>query len=419
VQDYLVEHGLADDLEMVGDRQQMERQRATVRHVANQMLVDHFAAATRYDRYALAAIVELTVDYICGYGPIQEFLDDQDCTEIIARWTEPVLVERRGRLEETPMRFISNDQLITIMRRVARQVSRELTEAEPVVNAWLADGSRVNLVIPPICPSGPVFTIRKFSERFFHLSDLVSMGSLDEEAAAFLTRCVQAKTNIVVSGGTGSGKTAMVRALAFEVPDHEYLVTIEDIWELRLERHRPRVTAMVRRAAGSDGEGEVSLRDLLVNALRMRPDRILVGEVRGAEALEMLQAASTGHDGMLSTVHANTPEMALKQRLPTACAYSGDVTYDIARMQTNFAVEMIVQVTRDPDGRRHVAEIATVAVDEDNPLEAEVTSLWRWDVEAKRLERVGEPTGMCRRRLKDLESYEASSRQTSGRGMPM
>lgn len=403
VQEYLINHNMAERIEQSLPEEEYAEVRRQVVVVAQQLLVDHFPAVTRYSPDVIRAVIEMVADYICGYGPIQGLLNDPECTEIIVRWTEPVLVERKGRLETTKLRFVTEDQLLTIMRRVARQVNREISEAEPILNAWLLDGSRVNMVIRPICPHGPIFTVRKFSDRFFHLADLVERGSLDEDAAAFLKTCVEAKTNIVVSGGTGSGKTALVRALAFEIPEHEYVVTIEDIWELRLEKERARVTPLVRRQAGSSGRGEVSLRDLLVNALRMRPDRILVGEVRGAEALEMLQAASTGHDGMLSTLHANTPQMALMQRLPMACVYSGDVDIHVAKMQTNVAVELIAQVTRDPDGYRHVSEIATVEVADDDAENAKINTVFRWDRQAKRLVQVGEPTGTCAWRLQALE----------------
>jgi len=410
VQDALLKNNAVDLIEKLLGENNYTEARSKVITIAQQLLSDHFAPHLKYSQQIVTQVIEAVADYICGYGPVQWLLDDPDVTEIIVRSTEPVMVERRGMLETTDLRFVSDEQLVTIMRRIARQVSREVSESEPLLNAWLRDGSRTNMVLPPICPKGPVLTIRKFSDHFFHIDDLIERGSLTEEAAEFLMECVKAKTNIIVSGGTGTGKTAFLRALAFTIPEHEYLITIEDIWELRLEKERQRVTALVRREAGSSGRGEISLRDLLVNALRMRPDRILVGEVRGAEALEMLQAASTGHDGLLSTVHANSPELALKQRLPTACAYSGDVSYDIAQMQTNFAVELIAQVSRDPGGYRHVSEIACVEVDEINPLSARVVPVYRWDTANRTLRRVGDPVGMVAKRLEERRLLDSSAR---------
>ena len=396
IQDALVEQGHSEQLELSNDPAVIARQRQFVGAFASSLLADNFPVL-RYTRPVLEQVIGAVVDYICGYGPIQPLLEDKEITELIARWTDPVLVERHGVLEESDTAFTSVDQMRVVMQRIAREVSAELTEAEPVVNAWLKDGSRVNMVIPPISPNGPVLTIRKFSDRFFTLDDLVGFGSLPKAAAGWLRRCVEEKVNIVVSGGTGTGKTAMVRALCFAVPEDEYMVTIEDVWELRLERSRRRVTSMVRRGAGSDGTGEVSLRDLLKNSLRMRPERIVVGEVRGEEALEMIQALSTGHDGGLSTVHANSSAVAVRSRIPMAATYSGEITFAMARMQTNMAIELIVQIGRERDGFRHVVEIAAVEADDANPEIATIQPVWQWRAGA--LRQVAEPIGNVKSKL--------------------
>ncbi len=389
-QDVLVNSGQVEQLTLEDDLEAYAKQRQMVLEVVKSVLSTSFPVM-RYSPAQREHAVLAAVDDICGYGPIQGILNDQSVTEVIVRGTQPVLVERNGKLETTDIRFRSLDQLLVLMRRIAREVEREINEAQPILNAWLKDGSRVNCIISPLTKEGAVLTIRKFSPVHFKLTDLVSMGSLSQAAAEWLTDAVRAKVNIVVSGGTGSGKTAMVRALAYEIPEDEYLITVEDTWELRLSNSRSRVTTLVKREAGSGREeGGVSLRDLVINALRMRPDRIIVGEVRGSECFDMLQAFSTGHEGGLTTVHANNVQTAIVARLPMLAKMTEGVDADTAREQTVFAVEMVVQVARTPEGRRWVREISTVDPDPNDWRNAIISPVWLRQHNGE-LELVGEP----------------------------
>ena len=408
VQERLVADRIVDDLTTATEREDRERQRRLVADLAWKLVPDTLPVVelTRSDQTHLVAAV---VDYVCGYGPLQDLLEDPKITEIIARWTDPVLIERAGVLQESSVRFADSNQLLQVIRRVAREVNREISEAEPLMNAWLKDGSRVHAAIPPASIAGPVLTIRKFPDRFYNLDELVAFGSLPAEAAAWLVQCVQAKVNIVVSGGTSSGKTALLRALAFHVPAHEYLITIEDIWELRLRQQRTRVTELVRREAGSDGAGEISIRRLVVESLRMRPDRIIVGEVRGAEALDLLTALSTGHDGGLCTIHANTPVEAITNRIPTAAAFAGEVDLQTAIRQTNYVIELVVQVGRLPTGERQVSEIATITPDTDDPQRAHITVVWKR--QKGHLVQVGYPSASVAAKL-SRHQMQAAEHQT-------
>lgn len=399
VQDKLILTGKVETLTLSSDAETNARQRRMVAEVVASTIGDSFPVL-RYSPEMRERAAAAAVDYICGYGPIQGFLDDKTVSEVIVRGCLPVLTERSGVLSEEHVRFESTDQLLVIMRRIAREVGRELNEATPTLDAWLKDGSRVNCIIPPLTKvDGGVLTIRKFAEEAYRLSELVEMGSLPEAAADWLRAAIQAKVNLIVSGGTGAGKTAMLRALGFEVPVNEYLITIEDIWELRIAKSRSRVTELVTRSKGPTGAGGVTQRDLVVNALRMRPDRIIVGEVRGPECLDMLQSLSTGHDGGMSTVHANDVLAAISVRLPTLAAYAGEVDMSMASIQANLAIELIVQVRRTPSGKRDVAEIATIDPDPEDPRRAAIQTVWSRN--GDELVQVGEPGPRVARKLAD------------------
>ena len=390
VQEELVTTGKVEQLVITDDVAVNATQRAMVESVVRQCLPSHFPVI-RYSQAGRDRATAAVVDYICGYGPLQGLLNDPSVDEVIVRGCQPVMVERGGVLEDTEIRFINHDQLLTIMRRIAREVGRELNEAEPILNAWLKDGSRVNCIISPLAKEQEVLTIRKFSTRHFTLDDLVDKGSLPMQAAEWLAAAVAAKVNLVVSGGTGSGKTAMVRALAYKVPANEYLITIEDTWELRLANSRERVTTLVKREENSGGGGGgVSLRDLVINALRMRPDRIIVGEVRGPECFDMLQAFSTGHDGGLTTVHANDVGTAVKMRIPSLAKMADGVDMDTAHEQTVFAVELVVQVARTPSGKRVVREISTIDPDPSDWSKPAIQPVWL-RMGGGELVQVGEP----------------------------
>jgi pilus assembly protein CpaF len=279
-----------------------------------------------------------------------------------------VWIERSGKLEHTPVRFSDEAHLRRIINKIVGAVGRRIDESSPMVDARLPDGSRVNAVIPPLSLSGALLTIRKFSKRRLDLNDLVRLHALSEEAVDFLERCVRAELNILISGGTGSGKTTLLNAMSTAIPDKQRIVTIEDAAELRLnQRHVLRLEA---RPKNIEGEGEIAIRELVRNSLRMRPDRIIVGEVRGAEALDMLQAMNTGHDGSLCTVHANTPRDALA-RIETMVLMAGyDLPMRAIRQQVASALDLIVQLERLNDGSRRIT-----AVSEVQRMESEVITL--------------------------------------------
>jgi pilus assembly protein CpaF len=267
-------------------------------------------------------------------------------------------VERQGRLYETSVRFTDESHLRRIINKIVAQVGRRVDESSPLVDARLPDGSRVNAIIPPLSLSGPIVTIRKFSKRRLDLNDMIRLGTLTTETVEFLSRCVHAELNILISGGTGSGKTTLLNALSTAIPDEDRILTIEDAAELRLnQRHVLRLEA---RPKNIEGEGEVTIRDLVRNSLRMRPDRIIVGEVRGAEALDMLQAMNTGHDGSLCTVHANAPRDALS-RIETMVMMAGyELPIKAIRSQVSSALDLIVHLERVEDGSRRVTAITEV-----------------------------------------------------------
>jgi pilus assembly protein CpaF len=309
----------------------------------------------RDDRDRLAA--ELADD-ILGHGPLERLLADDSVTEIMVNGPYDVWVERQGRLYETTVRFTDESHLRRIINKIVAQVGRRVDESSPMVDARLPDGSRVNAVIPPLSLTGPLLTIRKFSKKRLEMTDLIRLGTLSTETVEFLQRCVLAQLNILVSGGTGSGKTTLLNALSTAVPDDDRIVTIEDAAELRLnQRHVLRLEA---RPKNIEGEGEIAIRELVRNSLRMRPDRIIVGEVRGPEALDMLQAMNTGHDGSLSTIHANTPRDALS-RVETMVLMAGyDLPMRAIRQQVASALDLIVHLERLEDGSRRVTAITEV-----------------------------------------------------------
>ncbi len=320
---------------------------------------------SREDRERLA--VELTAD-ILGNGPLERLLDDDTITEIMVNGPYDVWVERAGRLHRTPVRFTDDGHLQRIISKMVAQVGRRIDESSPMVDARLPDGSRVNATIPPLSLSGPLLTIRKFGKQRMDMTALIKRGALTPETADLLKRCVQARLNILISGGTGSGKTTMLNALSASIPDGERIITIEDAAELYLnQRH---VLRLESRPSNIEGEGAITIRDLVRNSLRMRPDRIVVGEVRGAEALDMLQAMNTGHDGSLSTLHANTPRDALG-RLETMVMMSGyELPLRAIREQIAAAIDLMIQIERMADGTRRV-----VAITEVQRMESDVITL--------------------------------------------
>jgi pilus assembly protein CpaF len=305
---------------------------------------------------------------VLGYGPLERLLSDESVSEIMVNGPHRIWVERQGRLYETALRFNDDSHLRRIINKMVAQVGRRIDESSPMVDARLPDGSRVNAVIPPLSLSGPLVTIRKFHQKRFDLDELVRIGTVSREAVDFLTRCIQAELNVVISGGTGSGKTTLLNALSARIPDADRIVTIEDAAELQLnQRH---VLRLEGRPKNIEGEGEISIRDLVRNSLRMRPDRIIVGEVRGAESLDMLQAMNTGHDGSLTTVHANAPRDALS-RIETMVLMAGfELPLRAIRGQISSALDLIIQLDRLEDGSRRVTSITEV-----QRMESEIITL--------------------------------------------
>ncbi len=298
-------------------------------------------------------------DDILGYGPLEPFLNDPSVTEVMVNGPDQLYIERNGRIEETEATFLDDAHLLRIIDRIVSQVGRRIDESSPMVDARLPDGSRVNAIIPPLALSGPSLTIRKFSRNALTLENLAGLGSVSEQAADFLARCVEGKLNILISGGTGTGKTTLLNAVSAFVPAAERIVTVEDAAELRLlQRH---VVSLESRPPNVEGQGEIRIRELVRNALRMRPDRIIVGEVRGAEALDMLQAMNTGHDGSLTTVHANSARDAL-HRLEMLVLMGGiELPVKAIREQIAGGFDLLVHISRLVDGSRRVTQITEIA----------------------------------------------------------
>jgi pilus assembly protein CpaF len=320
---------------------------------------------SREDRERLLAEV---TDDVVGYGPLERVLADESISEIMVNGAHEIWVERQGRLYETTLRFTDDSHLRRIINKMVAQVGRRIDESSPMVDARLPDGSRVNAVISPLSLSGPLLTIRKFHQKRFDLDALVQIGTLSRETVEFLRLAVEAELNVLISGGTGAGKTTLLNALSAAIPNSDRIVTIEDAAELQLVQEH--VLRLESRPKNIEGEGEITIRDLVRNSLRMRPDRIIVGEVRGAEALDMLQAMNTGHEGSLSTVHANTPRDALS-RIETMVMMAGfDLPVRAIRQQAASALDLIIQLERLEDGSRRV-----VAITEVQRMESDIITL--------------------------------------------
>jgi pilus assembly protein CpaF len=313
------------------------------------------AGISRDDRERLVAEI---ADDILGHGPLERLLADDSVTEIMVNGPHDVWVERQGRLYQTTVRFNDESHLRRIINKIVAQIGRRIDESSPMVDARLPDGSRVNAIIPPLSLSGPLVTIRKFGTHRLMVDDLIRLSTLTSETVEFLKRCVLAELNILISGGTGTGKTTLLNALSTAIPDSDRIVTIEDAAELKLDQGH--VLRLEARPRNIEGEGEVPIRELVRNSLRMRPDRIVVGEVRGSEALDMLQAMNTGHDGSLCTVHANAPRDALS-RIETMVLMAGyELPVRAIRSQVASALDLIVHLERLEDGSRRVTSITEV-----------------------------------------------------------
>lgn len=322
-------------------------------------------------------------DEVMGLGPLEPLLADSRVTEIMVNRRDQIFVERDGKLFVSPVYFSSDHALLNVIERIVSQVGRRIDTSSPIVDARLLDGSRVNAVIPPLALKGPCLTIRRFSKTPICVEQLIEWGSLNQEMADFLRHIVSEHKNILISGGTGSGKTTLLGALSSFIPDNERIVTVEDAAELQLQQEH--VISLESRPANLEGAGSVSIRDLVKNTLRMRPDRIIVGECRGAEALDMLQAMNTGHDGSMTTAHANSPEDMLR-RLETMVMMAGmDLPLRAIREQICSALTLVVQQTRRKDGFRCVNEIAWIKPLDRGSGEYVVVSLFKRDMRTKKL----------------------------------
>ncbi len=333
-----------------------EQARAQVERIAGML------ASELYPRLvgdAKEEVVCHVVDEVLGLGPIEPLLGDPSISEVMVNAPDEVYYERDGIIYESGISFRDEAHIYRIIDRIVASIGRHVDEASPMVDARLADGSRVNVIIPPLVPRSPSVTIRKFRGDRYRIDDLVSIGTFPESLALLLEGCVKAKLNIVISGGTGSGKTTLLNALSAFIPDGERIITIEDPIELKLQQRH--VVASEARPASLEGRGEVTQRDLVRNALRMRPDRILVGEVRGPEAFDMMQAMNTGHEGSLTTVHANSPRDALA-RIENMVLMAGfELPVTVIREQMASAFHLIVQLSRLVDGTRRIVQVSEVA----------------------------------------------------------
>ena len=349
------------DLSLIGTLEDREARRQ-IREICDQLMQEQQTPLSLASRQRIVRRIE---DEVLGLGPLEPLLADKSISDILVNGSNQVYVERRGKLELTDVRFNSDAHLLNIIDRIVSAVGRRIDESSPMVDARLKDGSRVNAVIPPLALDGPSLSIRRFAVELLAIEDLVRLGSLTEQIATVMNAIVRGRLNVLVSGGTGAGKTTLLNLLSGFIPGTERVVTIEDSAELQL--HQPHVVRLETRPPNIEGRGAVTQRDLVRNALRMRPDRIVIGEVRGAEALDMLQAMNTGHDGSLTTIHANTPRDALA-RVENMVQMSG-INFPIKALRTQIAsaVEIVIQVERHEDGRRRV-----VSLQETNGMEGEI-----------------------------------------------
>ena len=332
-----------------------EQRRARLERVVGRMVSREGPVLSTAER---SRLIRRVVDEAVGLGVLEPLLADDTVTEIMVNGTDEIYVERSGRIERADISFSDEAQLFQTIDRIVSTVNRRVDESSPMVDARLPTGERVNVIIPPLALRGPTMTIRRFP-RLFTLDELVSIGSLDAPSAELLRSFVQARLNIVISGGTGAGKTTLLNALSAAVPDGERIITVEDNAELRLQQ--PHVVTLEARPANVEGKGEVTIRDLVRNSLRMRPDRIIVGEVRGPETVDMLQALNTGHEGSLVTLHSNSCDDAIHRLATLASMSELQIPFEALRDQINSAIDVIVQVDRFADGRRRVSELAVVS----------------------------------------------------------
>lgn len=350
-----VQERLISELDPKLDLSNAVKVRRQVEDIFNTILDSESIVLSRAERVRM---FESIAADILGFGPLQPLLNDPDVSEIMVNGPRQVYIERRGKLTKSDVLFNNDEHVMRVIDRIVAPLGRRIDESSPMVDARLPDGSRVNAVIRPVSLIGPVISIRKFRKEGITIDDMIRFGSLTREMAEFLSACVRARLNIVVSGGTGSGKTTTLNALSSFIPEDERIITVENAAELQLRQDH--VVTLESRPPNVEGRGEITIRDLVINCLRMRPERIVVGECRGGEALEMLQAMNTGHDGSMTTLHANTPRDAIA-RVETMCLMSGmELPVRAIREQISSAVNLIVQQSRLKDGSRKIINITEV-----------------------------------------------------------
>ncbi|HEX7761007.1 MAG TPA: CpaF family protein [Caulobacteraceae bacterium] len=372
------------------DRTPREQLRVEIRGAVNGLLTEEkrFLTVPQTDQ-----LIEDVLDELLGLGPLEPLLKDDTISDILINTHTTVYVERRGRLEQTDVHFQDTKHLVRIINKIVAAVGRRVDESQPMVDARLADGSRVNAIIPPLAVDGPLVSIRKFSATPIHMAKLIELGSMTTEMAQVLQAIVKARRNVLISGGTGSGKTTLLNALSAYIDSAERIVTIEDSAELQLQQ--PHVGRLETRPANIEGRGEISQRELVRNALRMRPDRIIVGEVRAGEAFDMLQAMNTGHDGSMTTVHANTARDALS-RVEQMIGMAGlEISPRSIRQQIAAAIHVVVQVERLDDGRRRIVSVSEIV-----GMEEDIISM--------------QEIFKFRRRGRDVEGMVAGEHETTG-----
>ncbi|MCC6261085.1 MAG: CpaF family protein [Anaerolineales bacterium] len=351
-----VQNKLLAEIDPSMDISKTEEVKKTIQDLFEQILTEENIVLSRPER---ARLFEQIAAEILGLGPLQTLLEDDSITEIMVNGPKNIFIERKGKIHRVPITFEGNDHVMRIIDRIVAPLGRRIDESSPYVDARLQDGSRVNAVIPPISLVGPVLTIRKFSKNPISVDQLIQFGSISQEAVQFLKACVESRLNIIISGGTGSGKTTLLNVMSSFIPGDERIITIENAAELQLRQEH--VVTLESRPPNIEGRGEVTIRDLVINALRMRPERIIVGECRGGETLDMLQAMNTGHDGSMTTAHANTPRDAIS-RIETMCLMAGmDLPIRAIREQIASAVDVICQQERMRDGTRKVTTITEVS----------------------------------------------------------
>lgn len=377
--------------------------RAHIEELFNQILADESLVLSRMERQRL---FEAIVADILGYGPMEPLLADDSVTEIMVNGPRNVFVEQKGRLSRAPVSFDDEDHVLRIIDRIVAPLGRRIDESQPMVDARLPDGSRVNAIIRPLALCGPTITIRKFSKKPLTVEDLIRFGSMTKEIGEFLEACIVGRLNVIVSGGTGSGKTTLLNVLSSFIPNDERIVTVENAAELQLRQEH--VVTLESRPANIEGKGEITIQDLVVNCLRMRPDRIVVGECRSGEALDMLQAMNTGHDGSLTTLHSNSPRDTLA-RLEVMCLMAGmDLPVRAIREQVASAVDLVCHQERLRDGSRRIVKITEIQGMEGEIITmSDIFEYEQTGIEAGRIIGRIRPTGL---RPKFIDRIEAAGR---------